>query len=350
MNESKSSRYHRAKRRAGLVQLAWGSALLGAMLWMRPSLSLSVYVLLLAVVHEVVALPLVFYTSFVLERRYELSTEPFGTWIKDHLKAFAIATSFGLAAAHGVYALIRWMPVWWWLAAAVAGTGITILLARLAPVVLLPLFYRFVPLERPALNERLVALSGRAGVPVLGVYEWALGAKTRRANAALVGAGATRRILLSDTLLADYSEDEIEVILAHELGHHVHHDIPKGLAMEFAVLLAAFYGAAGALRTFGAPLGLGGPGDVAGLPVVLLALGAVSLAATPLLYALSRTNERRADRFALSLTRRPDAFITAMRRLGSQNLSEENPSRATVWMFHTHPPMEERIVAARTPQ
>lgn len=347
MNETKSARYHRTKRRAGLVQLVWGAALLGAMLWMRPSLPLTLYVLLLAVLHEVVALPLVFYSTFVLERRYELSTEPFGTWVKDHLKAFAIATSFGLAAAHGVYALIRWLPVWWWLAAAVVGTAVTILLARLAPVVLLPLFYRFAPLERPALTERLVALSARAAVPVLGVYEWALGAKTKRANAALVGSGPTRRILLSDTLLADYTDDEIEVILAHELAHHVHHDISKGLAMEFVVLLTAFYAASEALRAVGARLGLSSLEDVAGLPIVILVIGAVSLGSTPVLYALSRMNERRADRFALSLTKRPDAFISAMRRLGSQNLAEENPSRATVWMFHTHPPIEERITAAR---
>jgi STE24 endopeptidase len=220
-------------------------------------------------------------------------------------------------------------------------------LARLAPVLLLPLFYRFVPLERPALTERLVALSRRAGVPVLGVYEWALGAKTRRANAALVGSGATRRILLSDTLLADYSDDEIEVILAHELAHHVHRDIPKGLALEFFVLLGSFYGAHLALRALVHPLALTSPADPIGLPLVVLVVGAVSLVMTPILYAVSRLNERRADRFALVLTKRPDAFITAMRRLGSQNLSEENPSRATVWMFHTHPPIEERIVAAR---
>lgn len=325
----------------------WTAIVLGLSLWLRPSIPIWRYVLLLAVVHQLVALPVAFYGSFVLDRRYELSTEPFDTWLKDHLKAFGIVTLLGLAAAEGTYMLMRWFPAYWWLAAAVAGTAFTILLARLAPVILLPLFYRFVPLDRPALSERLVKLSTRAGVPVLGVYEWALGAKTRRANAALVGAGATRRILLSDTLLAEYTEDEIEVILAHELAHHVHHDIPKALAIEFLVLLAAFYAAAVALTLADGPLGLAGPSDPVGLPVLLLALGAMSLAITPLLHAISRRNERRADRFALNLTRLHEPFISAMRRLGTQNLSEEKPARLVVWLFHTHPPIEERIAAAR---
>jgi STE24 endopeptidase len=347
VNETKSGRYHRLKRRAGVLQLLWGVVLLGVMLWVRPALPLALYVLLLALLHEVVALPVLFYSTFRLEGRYELSTEPFNSWLKDHLKAFALVTVLGVAAAEGVYAFMRWMPERWWLAAAVAGTGITVLLARLAPVILLPLFYRFVPLDRPALAERLVSLSKRAGVPVLSVYEWALGAKTRRANAALVGSGATRRILLSDTLLTQYTDDEIEVILAHELGHHVHYDIPKALALEFLVLLASFCFASFALRLSAQPLGLSGPGDIAGLPVLLLSLATVSLVATPLLHAVSRMNERRADRFALSVTRQHHAFISAMRRLGSQNLAEEKPSRLAVWLFHTHPPIEERIAAAR---
>ena len=326
------------------MSLTWAALLLGVSLWLRPSIPLWRYVLLLAAAHELLALPIAFYGSFVLERRYELSTEPFGTWLKDHVKAFAIVIVFALAAAEGVYALMRWMPDRWWLAAAVAGTGVTILLARLAPVILLPLFYRFVPLERAPLNDRLVELSRRAGVPVLGVYEWALGAKTKRANAALVGSGATRRILLSDTLLADYSDDEIEVILAHELAHHVHRDIPKGLALEFFVLLGSFYAAHVALRAFHRPLG-----DPTGLPLLLLVIGAVSIAVTPILHAVSRLNERRADRFALALTAHRDAFVSAMKRLGAQNLSEENPSRLTVWLFHTHPPIAERISAAAQP-
>jgi STE24 endopeptidase len=289
-----------------------------------------------------------FYRSFVLERRYALSTESARAWLRDHLKVVGITLAFALVAVHVVYTLIAWSPVSWWLPAAAAATAATMLLTTLAPVLLFPLFYKLTPLDRPQLTERLVALSKRAGVPVLGVYAWGLGAKTRRANAALVGSGGTRRILLSDTLLAQYSDDEIEVILAHEMAHHVHHDIRNGILLEFGLLLAAFYAASAALLAWWQPLGLSGPADPAGLPLLLLAGGAVMLAAAPLVHAFSRRNERSADRFALALTGQQEAFVTAMRRLGAQNLAEEAPSRLAVWLFHTHPPIEQRVAAART--
>jgi STE24 endopeptidase len=347
LNETKSARYHRLKRRAGSAGLAGTVVTLLAFLDFRPELPVWLYVLALAGANELIALPVALYRNYLLDRHYELSSEPLSTWLADHFKAFAIVTLLAAVGAEILYRVIPWLPTYWWLAAAVGATALTILLAKLAPVILLPIFYKFTPLDRPALTERLMALSTRAGVRVLGVYEWGLGAKTRRANAALVGSGATRRILLSDTLLAEYSEDEIEVILAHEMAHHAHRDIPKGIALEFVLLLAAFYAASVALDAAWRPLGLSGPADVGGLPVLVLAGGAVMLAATPIVNAFSRFNERRADRFALTLTQQRDAFISAMRRLGSQNLAEENPSKVVVWLFHTHPPIEERIAAAR---
>lgn len=347
MNEQKSSRYHRLKRQAALQSLGCTVLLLAGALYLRPALPISVYVLLLALANELLTLPIAYYRNFVLEHRYELASSPAGVWLRDELKGFAIATALALCGAQVVYLLIAWNPAWWWAPAAGLGAAVTLILARLAPVVLLPLFYRLAPLQRPSLNARLVELSERAGVQVLGVFEWGLGAKTRRANAALVGSGSTRRILLSDTLLNQYTDDEIEVILAHELAHHVHRDIAKGILLELLLLLAAGLAASAAIDAFWAPLGLRGPADPAGLPVLLFAAGAVMLAATPVVNAFSRFNERRADEFALALTGRREAFVSAMRRLGAQNLSEESPSRASVWLFHTHPPIAERIAAAR---
>ena len=348
VNETKSARYHRLKRRAGFAAGCGTALLLAALLWLRPSLPGAMYLVMLVGLHELIALPVAFYRSFVLERRYALSTESARAWLRDHLKVVGITLAFALVAVHVVYTLIAWSPVYWWLPAAAAATAATVLLTTLAPVLLFPLFYKLTPLDRPQLTERLVALSKRAGVPVLGVYAWGLGAKTRRANAALVGSGGTRRILLSDTLLAQYSDDEIEVILAHEMAHHVHHDIRNGILLEFGLLLAAFYAASAALLAWWQPLGLSGPADPAGLPLLLLAGGAVMLAAAPLVHAFSRRNERSADRFALALTGQQEAFVTAMRRLGAQNLAEEAPSRLAVWLFHTHPPIEQRVAAART--
>jgi STE24 endopeptidase len=181
----------------------------------------------------------------------------------------------------------------------------------------------------------------------LGAYEWGLGEKTKKANAALTGLWATRRILVSDTMLAEYSDDEIEVVLAHELAHHVHGDIWKGIVFESGLILGGFYLAARVLRVLALPLGLRDVADIAGLPLLLLAAGAVSFLSVPLAHAMSRAYERSADRFALNLTRNPDAFISAMRRLGNQNLAEEHPSKIVQWLFYSHPPMRERIAAAQ---
>jgi len=178
---------------------------------------------------------------------------------------------------------------------------------------------------------------------------WAsvMDSKTRKANAALAGLGATRRILVSDTMLAEYSDDEIEVVLAHEIAHHVHGDIWKGILFESALILAGFYLASQVLHIVAGPAGLRGVDDVAGLPLLLLAAGAVSVVMMPIAHAMSRAFERSADRFALDLTRNPDAFISAMRRLGAQNLAEEHPSRIVQWLFYSHPPIQDRIATAQ---
>jgi STE24 endopeptidase len=222
-----------------------------------------------------------------------------------------------------------------------------VLLAHVAPVALFPLFYRCEPLQRPALAQRLVALAERAGTKVLGVFEWKVSERTRKANAALTGIGRTRRILLSDTLLAVHSDDEVEVILAHELAHHVHHDIWKAMALETGLILLGFYVADRALGVAVGHFGLAAKSDVAGFPLLLLAGGAVSLVLLPLANAVSRMHERRADRYALDMTGNAAAFTSAMRRLSAQNLAEERPSRWVEIFFYSHPPIAERLEAAQ---
>jgi STE24 endopeptidase len=367
LNEDKASRYHRLKRQSAVISVVLAAMVLGGLLLSGASRALAdaagswahaapgrfspaavaIYVVLLAAVQEATALPIAYYRGFFLEQRYGLSSETLPGWLRDHAKAAALGLLFAAAGAEVVYLLLTVLPVWWWLASAAVFAAAMFGIAKLLPLVLLPLFYKFTPLDRPSLRARLVSLSERAGVPVLGIYEWGLGEKTRRANAALVGTGSTRRIIVSDTLLAEYSDDEIEVILAHELAHHVHRDILTSLIAESALLVAAFYVAAVALGAVGQRIGLRSPSDVAGLPLLLLAGGAVSIAATPAVNALSRWNERRADRYALALTRQPAAFISAMKRLASQNLADQRPSRVVLWLFHTHPPIEQRIEAAR---
>jgi STE24 endopeptidase len=371
VNEDKATRYHRLKRRASIAAMAWGVLLLGGLLasgltvsmrdaaasiagrmaspWWQPGLTVLVYVVLLMLLNEVGSFPLSFYSSLVLEHRYELSNETFAGWLRDQLKSLAVGLVLGGGAASLVYWCIRISPERWWLLAGAAFALIIVGLTNLAPVLLLPLFYSVKPLNREALRERLLTLADRAGARVLGAYEWGLGDKTKKANAALAGVGGTRRILVSDTMLAEYSDDEIEVVLAHELAHHVHGDIWKGILFESLLVFAGFYLSAVALRALATPtgpFGLRGVDDVAGLPLLIVVAGAVSLMMVPVAHAMSRAFERSADRFALDLTRNPGAFVSAMKRLGAQNLAEEHPSRLVQWLFYSHPPIRERIAAA----
>jgi STE24 endopeptidase len=368
VNEDKATRYHRLKRQASAVSMLWAVLLLGGLTATGLSAALRdaaeriaggaapgswhaaatvlVFVTLLTLLNEVAGLPLGVYSGFYLERQYELSKETLAGWLTDQAKSLGLGLLLGAAAAELLYALIRLSPHRWWLSAGVAFTLVVVGLTNLAPVLLLPIFYSVKPLDREALRARLLALAERAGARVLGAYEWGLGEKTRKANAALAGLGGTRRILVSDTMLAEFSDDEIEVVLAHEIAHHVHGDIWKGIAFESTLIVAGFYLASLVLQLMAGPAGLRGVDDVAGLPLLLLAAGAVSLVMVPAAHAMSRGFERKADRFALSLTRNPGAFISAMRRLGAQNLAEENPSKIVQWLFHSHPPIRERIAAA----
>ena len=368
MNEDKASKYHRLRRRADLL----GTALAGLVLsglafssgaqrlrelaaaitqWVPggfdEALTVAVLTVLVLLVLQVLEFPVALYQGHLLEHRYGLSTQSAAHWLKDHAKGVLLGLVLAVAGTGVVFAALRnARDDWWWIAAVVFALA-TIVLARIAPVVLLPIFYKFKPLDRPPLVDRLMALADHARTDVVGVFEWVLSGHTRRANAALAGLGKTRRILLSDTLLADYSEDEIEVILAHELAHHVHRDLWRGIAVQAVALAAGFFVADLVLRRAAATLDLRGLSDPAALPLLMLVGGAWSLLVMPVANALSRAQERAADRYALTATRNVDAFVTAMKRLSQQNLAEEYPSPLVRLLFYSHPPIRERIEAAR---
>lgn len=368
MNEDKSTRYHRLRRRADLLgTAAAGVVLLGLIVsggshrlrelaaalsqWLPEGLNDVVMVALLTVmvllILQLVELPFAFYQGHRLEHHYGMSTQSTAHWLADQAKGMLLGIGVGVLGASVVFAALRhWPDYWWWVSAAVFAAGVVVL-ARLAPVILLPLFYTFKPLDRPALVARLLALAGKARTDVVGVFEWVLSGHTRKANAALAGMGQTRRILLSDTLLADYSEDEIEVVLAHELAHHVHRDLWRGIALQTAVLFGGFFLADAVLRRVADAAGFRGFSDPAALPLLLLVAGAWSFLMLPLINAMSRAQERAADRYALAATQNVDAFVTAMKRLSQQNLAEEYPSALVRWIFYSHPPIRERIEAAR---
>ncbi|HEV2963020.1 MAG TPA: M48 family metallopeptidase [Candidatus Angelobacter sp.] len=357
--------YNRAKRWLDVADLVIGVAFLVLLLvtgWNRSlrdismkmgadlyALQLFIYVLLLSALSKVLGIGLDFY-SFRLEHRFNLSNQKLGAWIKDEIKGWVLGLVMGAVIAEIVYALIRTSPELWWIIAWLVFIALFVLFAQIAPVVLFPLFYKFVPLQNEELKSRLMRLGERAGTRIRGVYEWKLSEKSKKGNAALTGLGNTRRIIIADTLLQNCNDDEIEAIMAHELGHQVHRHILKSIFMEAAVTLAGFWAANWVLqyatRELQQTTRFQHLADFANLPLLVLVSSVLSIVLMPALNAYSRLTERQADLYCWKSVPSVTPFITAMEKLTAQNLSERSPSRLVEILFHSHPPISKRIAAA----
>ncbi len=354
-------RYHRARRILGVAGFLVDLAVLGALLFTgwtvslrayalswteRPALALLIYVALFGVITKVVGSPLDYARSFVIEHRYGLSNLTLGAWLKDELKALLVGGALSALALEGLYATMRRWPQHWWMVAGALFVGLFVVLANLAPILILPIFFKFKPLERPALVERLLDLSRRAGTRVKGVFEWKLSEKTKKANAALVGLGNTRRILVADTLLEKFTDDEVAAVLAHELGHHVHHHVFNSLVVQTGATFLGFYLVQVALGRFSGYFGFRGAADFANLPLLIIVGTVLALALLPAVNALSRAMERQADAYALAATGTKAAFISGMEKLAELNLAERRPPGWIEFIFHSHPSIDKRITFA----
>jgi len=355
-----SRKYNRVRRWLGVGEFALGLVLLVLLLvtgwtgWIRDiayrsqsyALAVFLYTLLLILINKLLGLGLDYY-SFRLEHRYRLSNQKLRGWIWDEVKGLLVSTILAGLLVELLYFIIRQYPEHWWVLAWLGFLGVAILLAQLAPVILFPIFYKFEPLRDDELKSRLVRLGERAGTRVRGVYKWHLSEKSKKANAALTGLGNTRRIILADTLLDNYSPDEIEAVLAHELGHHVHKHILKSIGVQAGVTFVGFWAANWALHysierwhmfeTIS---------DFANLPLLILIFTLLSFFLMPALNAFSRYNERQADRYAFESIASVAPFVSSMNKLAEQNLAERTPSRWVEWWFHSHPAIARRVAAA----
>lgn len=357
-----SRRYNRIRRWLGVADFMVGFAFLIVLLvtrwseWLRDmayrlgfknySLSLFMYLLLLLVISKGLGMGLDYY-GFTLERRFKLSTQKFRSWIWDEAKGFLVGLVMGGIVVEVLYFTIRQWPQHWWIIAWVLFMGLFIVLAQLAPVVLFPIFYKFEALDNEDLRRRLVVLSERAGTRVRGVYRWKLSEKSKKANAALTGLGATRRIILADTLLDNYTPEEIEAVLAHELGHHVHRHILKSIFVQAVITLAGFWAANWTLHYAVDQRWFEEMSDFANLPLLALVSVVLSFLLMPALNAYSRFNERQADRYAFESIATVAPFISSMNKLAEQNLAERTPSKWVEWFFHSHPAISRRLAAAK---
>ena len=356
-------RYNKIRRWLGIADFVLGLVFLAALLatglnssardlayraaFQNYSLAVFLYVFMLMLAAKILGIGLDFY-GFRLEHRFNLSNQRLGSWIWDEAKGFLVGLLLAEIVVEMLYFIIRQAPQYWWLIAWAAFLGLFVALAQLAPVVLFPIFYKFEPLQNDELKARLVSLSEKAGTRVRGVYKWNLSEKSKKANAALTGLGNTRRIILADTLLEQYSPDEIEAVLAHELGHHVHKHILKSILVQAFITLVGFWAANWILHYAVEQTHLFETlSDFANLPLLVLVSTVLSFLLLPALNAYSRYNERQADRYAFRSIPNIAPFISSMNKLADQNLAERTPSKWVEWYFHSHPAIARRIEAAK---
>lgn len=355
VRQEKAKKYAKAKRCLALADLALGGILLLLLVFSGLSVKLTglltlpvvpaatIYLVAIMVTYGVLSAPLSYYRGFVLPYRYGLSVQKFTGWLSDEIKAGGLSLVFCAGMVAAIYWFITsFSPVWWLL-----GWGIVVLLSliltNLAPIIIMPLFFKMKPLDDTDLKLRLEQLAQRAQAKVQGVYAINLSNKETTANAALIGLGNTKRIVLSDTLLQRYSPPEIEIITAHELGHHYHGDTFRLFIIQSAIWLVGFYVTNLTLKASVIPLGFSGISDIAALPLLMLIFATFSLLVAPVTNTYRRHLEVVADDYALRLTDNPKSFISAMAKLTDQNLSEAQPSRWVELLIYDHPSYNRRV-------
>jgi STE24 endopeptidase len=358
--QERAKEYARIQRRFMFLDLALGAALLLTWLltgwsvqlrdWItgwttNPWLAVLVFGAIFGGAFTLLDLPLSYYTGYILPHRFEQSTQDLKGWLVDLGKGLLVSMVLGGLVLEVIYYLLRSVQGAWWLWTAGFILLFNVVLANLAPILLFPIFYKFTPLteEDLVLGERLKALAEKAGAPVMGVFRFDMSRRTKSANAGLTGLGNTRRIILGDTLLDEFTPDEIETVLAHELGHHANHDIPLGMAVGTVITLGGLYLTSLALQWGVKAFGFQSIADLAALPLFASCLGIYSLLTSPLNNGFSRWRENLADRYALRLTGSGAAYASALRRLSDQNLAEIDPPAWVEFILHSHPALNKRI-------
>jgi len=365
MNESKASRYQRLRRRAHVAGVASGGACL-ALLALTPAARLLArwssgfsgaiplplgglgatvtFAGAVVVLWEIVALPAVLYVGLSVDRRFKAADHSVEGVLSAQVQATVVALVAAIASAMIVFTAARLAGGFWWLAAGASLAIALVAAVRLGPALLIRAGSVH-PIARPSLMSALRELARRSDIAVSDILEWRVD-RDARATALVTGLGRTRRVFLASDILREWPDDEIAVVVAHELAHHVHQDLWATLAVDSLVLSFGLWAGEQAVRWLAPALSIASAGDVAALPLIALVTGGVWLLATPLRHAQSRAQERRADRFALKMTGEADAFGSAVRRLSVQHLAEERPSTLTRWLFHRHPPVAERLELA----
>jgi len=357
--QKKAREYSRIRRRLGFVELGLYLSLLliltfsGFSKWFTslfnlPSIIVAViFFITLIVAIEILTSPISYYSGFVLPHRYGISIQKYRNWLVDQVKSGIISLVFGTVAVVAAYWLLQNFPDYWWIIAWALMVIVSVLMTIIGLVFLIPLFYKVKPLAESELKSRLEELAQKAQAKVQGIFVLDYSNKVTAANAALMGIGRTRRIVVSDTLIQQYTIPEIEAVTAHEIGHHNHRDIFRMFMIQSVLYLIVFKLIDVVFKAAVFPLGFGGIADPAALPLLALILGVFSALVSPIMNSYSRHIESQADEYALILTSNTRAFIDAMTRLVNQNLAVASPAIWEELLLYDHPSYNRRVTQAK---
>jgi STE24 endopeptidase len=306
-------------------------------------IQIAVYCLIFFGVLSVLTFPVSFYEEYYLQKKYGLLKQNLVGYLLDEVKKTLLSVIIGIPLVALVYQALKWQGDNWWIMVSIGYTVISLIAMVIVPVLIMPIFARYTAIEDQSLLETLSNLAKKSNTVIKGIYRWGLGEKTTQANAALTGFGRTRRIIISDTMLDNYSDEEIETVLAHEIGHHVHKDIFRMLALGTLITTVSLYFSHLILKKTSVLWGLHGLGDFANLPLLLLVLTFISLVIMPLINSYSRHRERQADLYSFKITGKPMILAAALTKLANQNLSDASPPKIIEFIFYSHPSINNRV-------
>ena len=308
------------------------------------------YALIFIILAFIVGFPSSYY-GFHLEQKYQLSNQNFPGWFGEQLKGLLVMIIIGLMVIEGIFLALKKAPKTWWIYVSVVFVFFTVIMVNLAPILIMPLFNVYTPLPQGEIRDRLITLSEKANVKVEEIYQMDMSKQTKKANAMFTGLGNTKRIVLGDNLIKEYNPEEIEVVIAHEMGHNILQHIWK------MIFLISFLSAIGFLiihltmgriiKRFKKSLKIENVADIASLPLFLLIFFVFNLITMPVQPTYSRSLERQADKFALEITQNREAMASAFEKLSYQNLSDPNPSPVIEFLLYDHPSASKRIKFAR---
>lgn len=303
------------------------------------------FILVAGFVSSIISFPVSYYSSFYLEHKYNLSNQTLGKWIWESFKGLLVSLIIGIPILLLFYFSLNQFGDNWWFPFAVIMFFISVVLSQIFPILILPIFYKLTPIDNEELKERITALAKNAKIKVENIFKFDMSKNTKKANAAFTGLGKTKRIILGDTLLDNFSDDEIETVIAHELGHykkkHIIKNIIFGTVTSFLTLFIIAYLYKISLGWFN----FSSITQIAALPLLAIWSMLIGIIQTPLGNILSRKYEYQADDYAVKETGNADVFISTLEKLNEQNLGDKEPHPFVEWFFYSHPSIKNRISA-----